>query len=241
MVDIPDGYGNKEDYVHHIFSSIAHRYDLLNTALSFNRDKYWRKFAVSRCNLKPGGRGLDVCCGTAMLAMEMAGAAGGKGEVVGLDFCENMLARARDNIEKSPYRGIIRLVHGNAVDLPFPDNCFDCATIGFALRNVPDIEKTIREMARVVRPGGRVVSLELSKPSAPVFKQMYYFYFNRVVPIFGKFGAGLDGPYSYLPNSLKDFPHQSEIKELFEYVGLKDAAYHELTGGIVTVHEGKVE
>lgn len=240
MVRIPDRYSSKEEYVHDIFSNIAHRYDFLNTALSFNRDKYWRRFAVSRCSLKPGGRGLDVCCGTGMLALEMARVMGGRGEVTGLDFCQNMLARAEENIAKSPYKGIIRLVQGNAVDLPFPDGSFDCATIGFALRNVPDIGKTIREMARVVRPGGRVVSLELSKPSAPVFKQAYYLYFNRIVPILGKMGVGLEGPYSYLPNSLKDFPHQSEIKKLFEQEGLCKVCYHELTGGIVTVHEGTV-
>lgn len=240
MVRIPERYGSKEEYVHDIFSNIAHRYDLLNTTLSFNRDKYWRRFAVSRCELKTGGRGLDVCCGTGMLSLEMARAVGPGGRVTGLDFCENMLARAVQNIEKTPYKGVISLVNGNAMDLPFEDNSFDCAIIGFALRNVPDIEKTVREMARVVRPGGKVVSLELSKPSAPVFKQAYYLYFNRIVPLLGKMGIGLDGPYSYLPESLKSFPHQSEIRDIFEGQGLGKACYHELTGGIVTVHEGTV-
>ncbi len=241
MVRIPDRYRNKEEYVHDIFSNIAHRYDLLNTALSFNRDKYWRRYAVSRCGLNPGGRGLDVCCGTGMLALEMARVMSGRGEVTGLDFCENMLARARENIAKKQYGGIIALVRGNAVELPFRDGSFDCAVIGFALRNVPDIGRTIGEMARVVRPGGKVVSLELSRPGAPLFKQAYYLYFNRIVPILGRMGAGLDGPYSYLPNSLKDFPHQSEIKSIFEREGLAEVTYHELTGGIVTVHEGTVK
>lgn len=240
MVHIPERYGSKEEYVHDIFSDIAHRYDLLNTTLSFNQDKYWRRYAVSRCGLKPGGKGLDVCCGTGMLTIEMARAAGGAGEMVGLDFCENMLARAVENIGKTPFEGIIKLVQGNAVDLPFPDDYFDCAIIGFALRNVPDIEKTISEMSRVVRPGGKVVSLELSKPSAPVFKQAYYLYFDRLVPILGKLGIGRDGPYSYLPNSLKAFPHQSEIKLMFDRLGLLETCYKELTGGIVTVHEGVV-
>ncbi|MFZ5597441.1 MAG: demethylmenaquinone methyltransferase [Bacillota bacterium] len=241
MVHIPEKYNSKEEYVHDIFNTIAHRYDLLNTTLSFNRDKYWRRFAVSRCALGAGGKALDVCCGTGMLSMELARVMGGTGEVVGLDFSENMLARAELNISKSPYRGMIRLVQGNAVDLPFPDNTFDCATIGFALRNVPDIGKTIREMARVVRPGGKVVSLELSKPGAPVFKQAYYLYFNRLVPILGKLGIGKEGPYSYLPESLMAFPHQSEIKDLFDREGLTGTCYHELTGGIATVHEGTVQ
>ncbi|MBE3585762.1 MAG: demethylmenaquinone methyltransferase [Thermoanaerobacter sp.] len=237
---IPPPYRSKEEYVHAIFSSIASRYDWLNTALSFNRDKYWRRFAAAQTGLQPGGCGLDVCCGTGMLTIELARLAGPGGRVIGLDFCEKMLLKGRENISKTPYSGQIQFVQGNAVDLPFPDNTFDCATIGFALRNVPDIRKTISEMARVVRPGGKVVSLELSKPSLPVFKQLYYFYFNRLVPLLGRLGVGFDGPYSYLPNSLKDFPHQEEIKELFRETGLADARYYELTGGIVAVHVGTV-
>jgi demethylmenaquinone methyltransferase/2-methoxy-6-polyprenyl-1,4-benzoquinol methylase len=240
MVQIPDQYKSKEEYVHHIFASIAHRYDLLNTTLSFNRDKYWRTFAVSKSGLQPGGKGLDICCGTGMLTIEQARAAGPRGKVVGLDFCEEMLAVAVDNIKKTPYRDNIELVQGNAIDLPFGDSTFDCCTIGFALRNVPDIRKTISEMSRVVRPGGKVVNLELSKPSAPLFKQAYYLYFNRLVPLLGRLGIGKEGPYSYLPNSLKDFPHQSVIRDMFEEEGLKDARYYELTGGIVTVHVGTV-
>lgn len=233
-------YRNKEEYVHEVFSSIAHRYDFLNTTLSFNRDKYWRKFTVEHTGLKPGDVGLDVCCGTGMLALEQARVVGLEGHVVGLDFCENMLDRALENIKRTPYQKVIELVRGNAMELPFPDNAFDCATIGFALRNVPDIRKTIAEMRRVVKPGGKVLSLELAKPSAPVFKQLYYFYFNHMVPLLGRMGVGLNGPYSWLPNSLKLFPHQSKIRDIFTEVGLADAHYHELTGGIVAVHVGRV-
>lgn len=231
-------YRDKEQFVHAVFSSIAHRYDLLNTALSFNQDKFWRKFTVDHSGLMPGGKGLDVCCGTGMLTLELAKAVGLSGHVVGLDFCENMLAKADENIKRTPYIGVIDLVKGNAMDLPFPDNMFDCATIGFALRNVPDIRKTIDEMRRVVKPGGKVLSLELAKPSAPIFKQLYYFYFNYMVPLLGRIGAGINGPYSWLPNSLKVFPHQSEIRDIFTEVGLADAHYYELTGGIVAVHVG---
>jgi len=235
----PDKFQNKEEYVHAVFSSIADRYDLLNTALSFNRDKYWRKFAVEHTGLSPGGKGLDVCCGTGMLTLELAKKAGLSGHVVGLDFCEDMLAKAVLNIGSTPYQGVIELVKGNAVNLPFPDNTFDCATIGFALRNVPDIKKTIDEMRRVVKPGGRVVSLELAKPGMPVFRQFYYFYFNCIVPILGRLGAGLNGPYNWLPESLKNFPHQSEIRDIFADAGLTGACYYELTGGIVAVHVGE--
>jgi len=189
--------------------------------------------------LGPGGRGLDVCCGTGMLTLELAKAAGLNGQVEGLDFCADMLAIAESNIRKSPYRQVIKLVEGNAVNLPFPDNTFDCATIGFALRNVPDIRKTIDEMRRVVKPGGKVVSLELAKPGLPLFKQLYYFYFNCVVPVLGRLGAGLNGPYNWLPESLKKYPHQSEIKKIFADTGLTGACYYELTGGIVAVHVGE--
>jgi len=228
----------KEEYVHSIFSSIAGRYDLLNTVLSFNRDKYWRRFAVARTGLQPGGKGLDVCCGTGMLALEQAKVIGASGRVTGLDFCADMLAKASENISRTPFAGVIELVLGKATELPFPDNAFDCATIGFALRNVPDVRKTIAEMRRVIRPGGKVVSLELAKPGAFLFKQIYYLYFNHVVPFLGRIGVGLSGPYAYLPNSLKEFPHQAEIKNLFAAEGLADAHYYELTGGIVAVHVG---
>lgn len=234
-----DQFQNKEEYVHAVFSSIAHRYDFLNTALSFNQDKYWRRFAVELTGLGPGGQGLDVCCGTGMLTLELAKAAGLNGHVAGLDFCADMLAIAGENIRKTPYREIIELVEGNAVNLPFPENTFDCATIGFALRNVPDIRKTIDEMRRVVKPGGKVVSLELAKPGIPLFKQLYYFYFNCVVPVLGRLGVGLNGPYNWLPESLKKYPHQSEIRNIFADAGLNGACYYELTGGIVAVHVGE--
>lgn len=228
----------KEEYVHAMFSSIAHRYDLLNTLLSFNQDKYWRRFAVRQCALKPGASGLDVACGTGMLSFEQARAVGPMGSVTGVDFCEEMLKRAEQNLKKTSYQGIVRFMQGNAVNLPFPDNTFDCATIGFALRNVPDIRKTIEEMARVVKPGGRVVNLELGHPSMIGFKQAYWLYFDKILPLMGRLGIGQNGPYSYLPNSVKNFPHQREIKELFTAVGLADARYYDLTGGIAAVHVG---
>jgi len=227
----------KEKYVHSVFTAIAHRYDLLNTALSFNQDKYWRRFAVRQAGLPAGGQALDVCCGTAMLTLELARSVE-KVKVTGLDFCEEMLAVGRGNIAKSNCCEAIELVQGNALALPFADNTFDCATIGFALRNVPDIKQTIAEMQRVVKPGGRVVSLELAKPSAPVFKQLYYLYFEQILPLLGKLGVGFDGPYRWLPESLRRFPHQSVICDYFTEVGLKQACYHELTGGIAAVHVG---
>ncbi|NTW04515.1 MAG: demethylmenaquinone methyltransferase [Peptococcaceae bacterium] len=241
MSIIPENFSSKEEYVHHIFSKIAYRYDFLNSALTFNLDKYWRRFAISKCNLIPGAKVLDVCCGTGMLSLEVASSLKGCVEVTGIDFCESMLEKGRSNVSASKWQDSIELVHGNAMSIPFPDSVFDCAVTGFALRNVPDIGGAIKEMVRVVKPGGLVVSLELSKPSWPIFKQIHSLYFNRLVPIIGKLGVGQPGPYSYLANSLKNFPDQKEIKSIFEEAGLKEVRFFELTGGIVSVHQGIVK
>lgn len=228
----------KEIYVRRLFSKIARRYDLMNTLLSFNLDKYWRRVAVEEAKLKKGALALDVCCGTGMLTLGLAEAVYPDGQVVGLDFCREMLEVAKVNLARSPYGRIVKLVQGNAIALPFEDNTFDCATIAFALRNVPDIEKTLREMQRVVKPGGRVISLELAKPSGFFFKQLYYLYFNHLVPLIGRLAVGDKDPYSYLPRSLKNFLHQEELLKLFTKIGLKEAYFRELTGGVVAVHVG---
>ncbi|MBE3571851.1 MAG: demethylmenaquinone methyltransferase [Moorella humiferrea] len=228
----------KEEYVRGIFNAIAPRYDLLNTILSFNCDRRWRRFTVAQTGLKPGYKALDVCCGTGMLSLELARAVAPDGQVVGLDFSPRMLEIASSRLANDPNGHLVRLVEGNAIDLPFPDNSFDCATIAFGLRNLPDIKKGLAEMRRVVRPGGRVVSLELAKPTLPFFKQLYYLYFDYLVPLIGRLGVGLDGPYSYLPRSLKGYPHQAEILQYFRELGLDNARYFELTGGIVAVHVG---
>ncbi|MCG0277840.1 MAG: demethylmenaquinone methyltransferase [Thermanaeromonas sp.] len=228
----------KEVYVRRLFGKIAHRYDLMNTLLSFNLDKRWRRATVEEAKLKNGDLALDVCCGTGMLTLGLAEAVYPDGRVVGLDFCQEMLEVAKVNLARSPYGRIIELVQGNAVALPFEDNTFDCATIAFALRNVPDIEKTLWEMQRVVKPGGRVISLELAKPSGFLFKQLYYLYFNYLVPLIGRLAVGDKDPYSYLPRSLKNFPHQKELVKLFTKIGLKEAFFRELSGGIVAIHVG---
>lgn len=237
MLPFTDDNG-KEAFVHGVFTAIAHRYDMLNSVLSFNQDKYWRRFAVAQTGLKPGGRALDVCCGTGRLTLELAKAVGPGGAVTGLDFCQVMLTQARRNIARNTHGGVITLVEGNALDLPFAADTFDCATIGFALRNVASIPRVLAEMRRVVRPGGRVVSLELAKPGAPVFKQLYYLYFEHVLPWLGSLGVGRTGPYQWLTESLRRYPHQSVVRDMFRDAGLRNAVYYELTGGIVAVHVG---
>lgn len=233
----PQVLNDKSTYIHSIFSTIAPKYDLLNTILSFNRDKYWRRKAVELAELSRGNTVLDVCCGTGKLAFESFLQVKPTGKIYGIDFCEKMLEIAEKNTPNN-HKNNFLWQKGDAMSLPFPDNFFNAATIGFALRNVPDIKKTIKEMKRVVKPGGRVVSLELAKPTKPILRNVYYFYFNQLLPYLGNISIGRTGPYNYLSNSLKNFPHQRKIKDIFEETKLKNVFYLELTGGIVAVHVG---
>lgn len=227
----------KEKYVHQVFESIADRYDRMNTLLSFRRHKAWRKFTMEKLSLQPGQSALDVCCGTGDWTLSLAERTGEKGRVVGLDFSQKMLEVARRKLKQRSLHHV-ELVHGNAMRLPFAEQTFDVATIGFALRNVPDIDQVLAEMARVVKPGGIVASLELSKPVWPVFKQLYYVYFNHLLPWLGQLFANRYEQYSWLPESLKDFPDSLELGRKFEQAGLENVEIYLLTGGIAALHIG---
>lgn len=229
----------QEAFVQQLFSSIAKRYDILNALFTLNQDTYWRNFAAAKAGLKEKDSVLDVCCGTGKLSLSLAKCLGSGGQIIGLDFSESMLLEAKQNIQKSPYQQSITLIQGNALTLPFAESCFDCTTIGFGLRNVSDIKSTLEEMYRVTKPGGTVLSLDLSKPSAPIFKQLYYLYFDNLLPFLGNLGFTKNRPYYNLPASLKTLPHQSVIADMFSQVGLQQVTYHQLTGGIATVHLGK--
>lgn len=227
----------KEQFVHAVFESIADKYDVMNTLLSAGRHKAWRRFAMDRIPVQNGQSAIDVCCGTGEWTISLAQKTGATGRVVGLDFSEKMLAIAQ---RKKEELGLdqMELVWGNAMQLPFADNTFDYATIGFALRNVPDILQVLREMKRVIKPGGMVVSLELSKPVWPVFKQLYAFYLNVVLPLLGRLLANRYEQYRWLPQSLKNFPDSEQLAEIFKQAGLDDVEVYLLTGGIAAVHIG---
>jgi len=229
----------KERYVRDMFNGIARRYDLMNTLMSFGRDRAWRKYAIRRARIGAGMKVLDVCCGTAEFTLEIARRVGPGGHVTGLDFSEEMLAVGRQKIEASDTAEQITLVQGNAMDLPYPDNSFDAATVGWGLRNVPDIDKVVQEMRRVVKTGGWIVSLDMAKPSAPVFKQVYWLYFNWLVPAMGKITAKRKSAYQYLHDSSRAFDSQQRLTERFAQNGLTHAAYHNLMGGVVAVVEGQ--
>ncbi|MEK3721779.1 MULTISPECIES: demethylmenaquinone methyltransferase [unclassified Paenibacillus] len=228
---------SKEEFVHSVFESIAPKYDLMNDILSFRRHKAWRNFTMKKMNMQPGSTAIDLCCGTCDWTISMAKASG-TGDMVGLDFSQNMLDYGAVKIREGGLDKQIKLVQGNAMKLPYEDNTFDYATIGFALRNVPDLVKVIEEMQRVVKPGGWVVSLELSKPTWQPFKGIYYFYFQTILPLLGKLIAKSYEQYKWLPESLINFPDHKQLAEIFKTTGLTQVQAYPLTGGIAALHIG---
>ena len=223
---------DKTAYVHRAFTAIADRYDLLNTLLSFNQDQRWRGSTVSTLELKGSETVLDVATGTGKLAQELEKEVGISGRVVGIDFCEPMLRKAKGQAHS------IHLLLATSEGLPFPDNSFDGATIGFALRNVPDIEKTLRETTRVIKTGGKVACLEFSRPRHPIMQSLHRFYLLRVLPTIGWLVSGDREAYIYLPRSIMEFPSAEELKAIMEKAGLERVRFRFLTWGVVAVHVG---
>jgi ubiquinone/menaquinone biosynthesis methyltransferase len=221
-----------------MFDRIARRYDLMNSVMSAGLHHRWRARAVELARVGAGGRALDVCCGTGDLSIALKRAVGPQGEVAGVDFSGAMLDIARS---KTAERGFeIEYVQGNALDLPFEDGRFDAATVGFGVRNVVDLQRALGEMRRVVRPGGRVVVLEISTPDRPPLSWFYALWFDRIVPLLGKVTGEADA-YSYLPESVRRFPPAAGLAKQMHDAGLRDVRYLVLAGGIVAIHAGTVE
>lgn len=229
---------NKEEFVHSVFESVAPKYDLMNSIISFRRHKAWRKFTMKIMNMQQGQSALDLCCGTCDWAISMAQASK-DGRIVGLDFSANMLAIGQRKINELGLQDMIELIEGNAMALPFADHEFDYATIGFALRNVPDYVQVLKEMERVVKPGGYVISLELSKPTWQPFKGLFYFYFQRIMPLLGKLLVKRYEQYKWLPESLISFPGRAELAQIMRDIGLQDVQAYPLSGGVAALHIGK--
>ncbi|MFD2115964.1 demethylmenaquinone methyltransferase [Paenibacillus yanchengensis] len=229
-----------KSHVHDLFESIAPKYDFMNDLLSFRRHKAWRKFTMKKLALKQGDRALDVCCGTCDWTIALAEASK-TGDIIGLDFSDQMLAVGKSKVKEEQLHDRIQLVQGDAMQLPFDDNSFDFVTIGFGLRNVPDYDQVIREMYRVVKPGGKVVCLELSKPTFLPFRAIYYLYFERILPSIGKIVAKRYEEYKWLPESLKQFPDAKQLKQMFEHAGLRNVTADALTFGIAALHIGEKE
>jgi demethylmenaquinone methyltransferase/2-methoxy-6-polyprenyl-1,4-benzoquinol methylase len=216
-----------------MFDRIAGVYDRMNAVMTAGMDQRWRERAADLAALAPGDRALDVATGTGDLALELSRRVGDGGEVVGLDFSASMLELAR---AKAPG---IRFEQGNALELPYADGEFAAATVGFGARNFSDLGRGLAEMRRVVRPGGRVVVLEITTPQRPPLSWFFRFWFDSVVPALGRF-AGDPDAYTYLPSSVRRFPGPSELGGELAQAGLTDVRWLLTAGGIIAIHSGTV-
>lgn len=231
---------SKEQRVHGVFEKISDNYDKMNSVISFKQHIRWRKDVMQRMKVKEGSKALDVCCGTADWTIALAKAVGPKGEVVGLDFSKNMLKVGKEKVESLQLNNV-ELIHGNAMELPFPDNTFDYVTIGFGLRNVPDYLQVLKEMNRVLKPGGMAVCLDTSQPTIPIYRQLFFFYFRFIMPFFGKLFAKSYQEYAWLNESARDFPGMRELAKLFERAGFKNVTFKSYSGGAAACHIGYKE
>jgi demethylmenaquinone methyltransferase / 2-methoxy-6-polyprenyl-1,4-benzoquinol methylase len=223
-----------------MFDRIAGLYDRMNTVMTAGLHHHWRRRAADLAALSPGERALDVATGTGDLALELAGRVSPGGEVVATDFSERMLELARAKASaRSQGAGRVVVQHANALELPFGDGEFDAATVGFGARNFSDLEQGLREMARVVRPGGTVVVLEITTPRRPPLSLFFELWFDRVVPALGRL-AGDAQAYSYLPSSVRRFPGPRELAETMSRCGLEQIGYVLTAGGIIALHHGVV-
>ncbi len=227
----------EETQVRAMFDRIAGLYDRMNSVMTAGLHHQWRRRAADLAALSPGDRALDVATGTGDLALELAGRVGPTGQVVGVDFSERMLELARDKVgEAGP---TAEFVWANALALPFADGEFDAATVGFGARNFADLERGLHEMTRVVRPGGRVVILEITTPRRPPLSTFFSLWFDRVVPALGRL-AGDAQAYSYLPSSVRRFPGPEELAAVMTRCGLDHIRYLLTAGGIIALHAGEV-
>ena len=226
---------DRETQVRTLFSEIAPRYDLLNHILSFNIDRRWRRRAVELLNWKgrPDGRFLDACAGTFDLSLELARQQGFDGAVVATDFALPMLLEGRGKLDDS-----VKPVCGDSLRLPFRDASFDGATVGFGVRNLSDLRVGFGDLARVLRPDARLVILEFTDPPNPLLRRLYHFYFHRILPVVGRVVSGHPWAYSYLPESVKEFPGPAELVALLRDAGFRDVEWRFLTGGIAAIHVG---
>lgn len=220
-----------------IFDAISPRYDLLNRIMSGRQDVRWRRFAVSRLP-EQAKNALDVATGTGDLAIDIA--VGREIEVFGVDFVERMMRFAVEKTQARKLSERITYAVADALHLPFPENSFDVATMAFGIRNMPDRLSALKEMARVVRPGGKVLVLEMTFPRNLRLRRFFTWYLNNVIPVLGGIISGNRSAYRYLPDSIQDFLHPDDLAVLFENAGLQSVKAFPLTFGLTYLHEGYV-
>jgi demethylmenaquinone methyltransferase/2-methoxy-6-polyprenyl-1,4-benzoquinol methylase len=228
----------KAKHVRAVFDSVADKYDLMNDLMSAGVHRLWKRYALSQTGLRPGQSALDVAGGTGDLAAGMARQVGERGLVVLSDINAAMLEVGRNRLLDRGLMRNVRFSLANAECLPFDDASFDCVTIGFGLRNVTDKPAALASMRRVLRPGGRLLVLEFSKPVVPGLKPVYDVYSFSVLPWLGKRVAGDSDSYQYLAESIRRFPDQETLRGMMQDAGLEDCSYHNLSGGIVALHKG---
>lgn len=219
-----------------MFGAIAPRYDLLNHLLSLNIDRRWRRRAVDRLleGVAPGGVYLDACAGTLDLALELAGRPAFEGQVVASDFTFAMLERGVQKVGERP----VVPACADALRLPFADATFDGATVGFGVRNLAALDDGLRELVRILKPGGRLAVLEFTTPVRQPFRAIYLFYFRRVLPWVGRLVSRHSSAYAYLPASVLDFPAPQELADRMASAGLCDVGWEMLTAGVAAIHVG---
>ncbi len=228
--------GEKGAFVRAMFATIAPRYDLANRILTGGFDERWRRHAIALLSPRHHTRILDCCCGTGDLVFHLL-RVDPTLDVTGIDFCRPMLERAE---RRAPHeaRGAATFLEGDVMALPFERASFDGATMGFSLRNVVDVDATLQEILRVLRPGARFVNLDVSKAPNPTFKRLFDLYFYGVVPVLGGIVGGSPAAYRYLPNSLTHHPNAPDLRDRFTRAGFSGAGYRALMGGAIAIHYG---
>lgn len=228
----------KASLVADIFRSVAPKYDLMNDLMSMGMHRLWKRFTIREAAVRQGQRVLDVASGTGDLAKAFAKKVGASGQVVMTDINDAMLAVGRDRMIDAGILGNVECVQADAENLPFADNYFDCITIAFGLRNVTHKDVALKSMFRVLKPGGKLLILEFSKPVLPMLNKIYDTYSFNIIPKLGELVTNDRESYQYLVESIRMHPDQETLKGMLEEAGFEDAGYHNLSGGIVALHKG---
>ena len=229
---------DKATLVRGVFDSVASKYDLMNDLMSMGIHRLWKRFAVELAGIKRGQRVLDLASGTGDLADRFAGLVGPEGMVLMTDINAAMLTTGRDRLIDRGAAGNIFYTQVDAQSLPFPENSFDCITIGFGLRNVTHKQQALESMYQALKPGGRALILEFSKPTSKPLEKLYDLYSFSLLPKIGKVVTDDEESYRYLAESIRMHPDQETLREMMEQAGFERCDYHNLTGGIVAVHRG---
>lgn len=229
---------DKVDAVAQVFHSVAAKYDIMNDLMSGGVHRLWKMHTINQSGVKYGNKVLDIAGGTGDLTLKFSRIVGAEGKVILADINDSMLKVGRDKLANKGIVGNVEFVQANAEELPFPDNTFDCITIAFGLRNVTNKDAALASMYRVLKPGGRLLILEFSKPESTALSTLYDQYSFRILPFMGKLVANDAESYRYLAESIRMHPDQETLKGMMDTAGFEHTSYQNLTGGIVALHKG---